>query len=211
MNYRYPFLQILLLITGLLTCCAGILFETQSQYSFASTQQKNRQLSTVCTRYKLQQLFTEQLLWYRLLAKITAPTASKEHALVVQRLLKNQENITTILAPVYTRQVQESLLPLLKEQVTQAITYNQACHANNNKLKRASKKTWIHTTDSIACILALENNNHDKSALQQLFTQHRALIEQELACEAKKSPRARILHHDALLQTIIALTDKLIG
>ena len=212
MKYSYLSVNLALLAIGVLICCIGVLFETQSQYNIVRTREKNTQLSAECAQYKLKHLFIQELLWYRLLAKtLKSPgQATKEQELILQRLLQNQKELGTALVSLSCPEAHQTLTQVLQEQVNQALLYSQACHSKNSKLKRETQKAWLEATHKLAHILSCEGAYKNPLILQQALVQHRALLEQELGCESKKSLRTSIPQSDAFFENITCLVTQLL-
>lgn len=115
---------------------------------------------------------------------------------VAERLLRNQDDIGTAIAPVYGDATGKKLAALLRDHILIAADIVNAAKAGNNEGVAAGQKKWQENANAIAAFLSGANPNWDRQKLLNMLYQHLAYTTTEVVSRLKKDWSADIEAYD---------------
>lgn len=91
---------------------------------------------------------------------------------VVQRLLKNQEDIGTAIKPYFGDAVGKRLASLLRDHIRIAVEVVKAAKSANKDDLTAQQRKWTENGKEIAAFLSGANLNWPKKSLEEMLQKH---------------------------------------
>jgi hypothetical protein len=133
---------------------------------------------------------------------------------VAQRLMKNQEDIGSAIAPYYGAAAGTKLTTLLKEHISIAADVVKAAKAGNAANLKTEQAKWSANGKEIAAFLSGANPNWSKASLEAMLQKHLDLTTGEVVGRLHKDWNADIASYDAghahMLMFADALTDGIV-
>lgn len=126
---------------------------------------------------------------------------------VLERLLKNQEDIGNSLKPYYGNEAGDKVTELLKEHITLAGKVVAAAKESNKEDLEKYSKLWYENADKIADYLAKLNPHWSKPVLKDLLYKHLQLLTEQVAAMLSKDWAKDINAYDRGEDHIIKLAD----
>ena len=128
---------------------------------------------------------------------ITSDLASlPDKDVVLERLLKNQDDIGNSIKPYYGNEAGNKLSQLLREHISLAGQVLEAAKNNNTTDFDKYNKLWYENADDIAKFLSDANPNWSNKELKNMLYKHLDLIKQQVTARLNKDWSADIKAHD---------------
>lgn len=115
---------------------------------------------------------------------------------VLQRLLKNQDEIGSSIKPYYGEEAGNKLSKLLREHITIAGQVVDAAKNNNKDDLDKYNKSWYKNADEIADFLANANPNWSDSQLKDMLHKHLEFVTDQVVARIKKDWSADVESYD---------------
>ncbi|PRR82097.1 glycosyltransferase [Clostridium vincentii] len=157
----------------------------------------DKKATLVAPILKMQQrkLWSDHVLWTRSL--IVSDLASLEDKeAVLQRLLKNQDDIGNSIKPYYGEEAGSALSKLLREHI---VIGGQVIDAAKNDKKddlEKYNKLWRENADAIAKLLSDANPNWPNAAVKDMLYKHLQFITEQVTSRISKDWEADIAAYD---------------
>ncbi|GAA0077468.1 hypothetical protein UT300005_18460 [Clostridium sp. CTA-5] len=153
-------------------------------------------------------LWIEHVLWTRNF--IISDLASLEDKdAVLQRLLKNQNDIGNSIKPYYGEEAGNKLSTLLKEHIKIAGQVVDAAKNNNKDDLDKYNKLWYENADKIADFLSSANSNYSNKTLKDMLHKHLKLITDEVVARLNKDWKVNIEAFDKGEDHMIMFADEI--
>ncbi|WP_307287387.1 glycosyltransferase [Bacillus sp. SORGH_AS_0510] len=141
-------------------------------------------LSVINLKYPMQKLWVEHAWWTRELI-VSNLADLKDRNDVLERLLKNQEDLGDIIKPYYGQEAGNKLTVLLKEHILIAGKIIEAAKKNDQASIDQFNKEWYQNADEIVAFLTSANPNWSKKVLTEMFYTHLKLTVDEVVDRLK--------------------------
>ena len=134
-------------------------------------------------------LWIDHVTWTR--SFIVSDLASLEDKSdVLERLLKNQEDIGNSIKPYYGEEAGNKLTTLLKEHIELAGQVTDAAKNNNKNDLEKYNKLWYENADKIARFLSSANPNYSEKTLKNMLYKHLEFITDQVVARLNKTWKA---------------------
>jgi hypothetical protein len=128
---------------------------------------------------------------------------------VLQRLLKNQDDIGSSIKPYYGEEAGNKLSKLLREHITIAGQVVDSAKSNNKADLDKYNKLWYKNADDIADFLSSANPNWSNSELKDMLHKHLDIITSQVAARINKNWKADVEASDKGEDHMIKFADVL--
>jgi len=128
---------------------------------------------------------------------------------VVDRLMKNQEDIGDAVVPYYGKDAGSRLTDLLKEHISQAADVVGAAKVGDDAKLKTLQAKWSANGKEIAAFLAGANPNWDKAKLESMLQRHLDLTTGEVVGRLKKNWPSDISSYDKGHEHMLMFADVL--
>jgi hypothetical protein len=128
---------------------------------------------------------------------------------VLDRLLKNQDDIGNAIRPYYGDAAAQKLSALLREHISIAGAVVKAAMANDAVTLSAQQKKWTQNGKDIAVFLSGANPNWRQADLEQMMQMHLDLLTQQVSARLHKDWTAEIKAYDDGHDHILKMADAL--
>lgn len=153
-------------------------------------------------------LWIDHVLWTRnFIVSDLASLPDKED--VLQRLLKNQDDIGSSIKPYYGEEAGNKLSVLLREHIAIAGQVVDAASSNNKDALDKYSKSLYKNADEIAEFLSSANPNWSNSKLKDMLYKHLELVINQAVSRLNKDWKADIDTYDKGEDHIIMFADML--
>ena len=153
-------------------------------------------------------LWSDHVLWTRNF--IISDLASLEDKdAVLQRLLKNQDDIGNAIKPYYGEEAGNTLSKLLREHITIAGQVVDAAKSGNKQDLEKYNKDWYENADKISEFLSGANPNWSNKDLKDMLYKHLELTTDEVLARLNKDWKADIAAYDKGENHILMFADML--
>lgn len=151
-------------------------------------------------------LWDEHIFWTRnyIISKLEG---LKDKDKVLERLIKNQEDIGNSFMQYYDEEVGENITKLLKQHILIADNVVEAAKGGNKEELKKYDDQWHSNADEIVDYLYKINSNYDKKVLKDLFYTHLALLTDQVIARIGNSYDDEISAFDQGEEHIIMLAD----
>ena len=151
-------------------------------------------------------LWIDHVLWTRNF--IISDIASLEDKIsVLERLLKNQDDIGNSIKPYYGEEAGNKLSALLREHITLAGQVVDAAKNGNKDNLEKYNKLWYENADKIADFLSSANPNYSNKVLKDMLYKHLQLTTDEAVARLNKDWKADIKAYDKGEDHMIMFAD----
>lgn len=140
--------------------------------------------SVINLKYPLQKLWVEHAWWTREFI-VSNLAGLKDQNVVLDRLLKNQEDLGNIIKPYYGQEAGKKLTTLLKEHIMIAGKIIEAAKKDDQASLEKYNKSWYQNADEIVTFLTSANPNWSKKVLTEMFYTHLKLTTDEVVDRLK--------------------------
>lgn len=155
---------------------------------------------------KERQLWIEHVLWARNF--IVSDIASLEDKdAVLQRLLKNQDDIGNSIKPYYGEEAGNNLAKLLREHISLAGQVVDAAKSGNKEDLEKYNKLWYENADKIADFLSSANPKYSNKMLKDMLHKHLEFVTAQAVARLNKDWKADIEAYDKGQEHMIKFAD----
>ena len=140
---------------------------------------------------------------------ISALASLPDGDVVLDRLMKNQEELGNAIKPYYGSEAGDTLAKLLKDHIKIAGDVVKAAAANDKDRLKAEQKRWTENGKQIAMHLSGANPKWDHKKLEDMLQKHLDLTTHEAAARIKKDWAADIKAYDAGHEHMLMFADML--
>jgi hypothetical protein len=159
-------------------------------------------------REGMRKLWADHVVWTR--NYIVAAVADDPGApSVAARLLRNQEDIGSAIAPYYGAAAGTKLTALLKDHINIAVDLVAAAKANDNAKLTAADKRWHDNAAEIATFLSGANPNWPRATLLTMLNEHLRLTTQEATARIQKRWTDDVSTFDRIFEQSMHMADAL--
>ncbi|WP_102262516.1 glycosyltransferase [Mesobacillus jeotgali] len=175
--------------------------------AYAKPQHKCITQSEVKFENDFRRLWVDHVLWTSNYITSATTAGAEDQKDVLERLLKNQEDIGNSIKPVYGEQAGNKLTDLLKEHIVIAGGIVEAAKSGDQAKLDQLNKEWYRNADDIAAFLSKANSHLKNDELKKLLYAHLELVADDLNASLKKDWQARIVSVDDGVTHIIMMSD----
>lgn len=140
-------------------------------------------------------LWINHVLWTRNYI-ISDMNSLEDKAQVLERLLKNQDDIGNSIKPYYGEEAGNKLSSLLREHIKLAGQVLDAAQSGNKNDFEKNNKLWYQNAEQIADFLSSANPNYSNKTLKIMLHKHLDLILEAVNARLKKDWKADIDAYD---------------
>ena len=153
-------------------------------------------------------LWIDHVSWTR--SFIVSDLASlPDKGVVLQRLLKNQDDIGASIKPYYGEEAGNKLSKLLREHISIAGQVVDAAKSNNKADLDKYNKLWYKNADDIADFLSSANPNWSNSELKDMLHKHLEFVTAQAIARINKNWKADVDAYDKGEDHMIKFADVL--
>lgn len=143
----------------------------------------------------LQRLWIDHVLWTR--NYLVSDFASLEDKdAVLERLLRNQDDIGNAIKPYYGKEAGEQLAKLLREHIVLAGQVADAAKTGDKDNLNKYNKLWYANADDIAKFLSAANPNYSEKTLKDMLHKHLEFVTKQAVSRLQKNWKADIKAFD---------------
>lgn len=154
------------------------------------------------------QLWIEHVLWTRDFI-ISDIESLEDKDAVLERLLKNQDDIGNSIKPYYGEEAGNKLAALLREHIELAGQVVDAAKAGNKADLEKYNKLWYENADEIANFLSSANPNYSNQTLKDMLHEHLQFVTDQAVARLNKDWKAEIESYDKGQEHMINFADVL--
>lgn len=126
---------------------------------------------------------------------------------VLERLLKNQDDIGNSIKPYYGEEAGNKLAWLLKEHIKMAGAIVDAAKVGNKEDLDKYNKLWFQNADQIVNFLSVANPKWSKKELKDMFYEHLRLVTDQVVARINKNWDDDINAYDKGLGHLLKIAD----
>ena len=175
--------------------------------AYAKPHHKCMTQSEVKFENDFRRLWVDHVLWTSNYITSATTAGAEDQKDVLERLLRNQEDIGDAIKPVYGEEAGNKLTDLLKEHIVLAGGIVEAAKSGDQTKLNQLNKEWYRNADDIAAFLSSANPNLKIDELKKLLYAHLELVADDLNASLKKDWQARIVSIDDGMTHIIMMSD----
>lgn len=199
--FRYLFLSLFLLT---LTLCP-LKIQAMEVSSYSDTSCTKAQCDLKMAERKL---WIDHVLWTRNFI-ISDIASLKDKDAVLERLLKNQDDIGNSIKPYYGEEAGNKLSAILREHIELAGQVVDAAKSNNKSDLEKYNKLWYENADKIADFLSSANPNYSNKELKDMLYKHLQLTTDEAVARLNSDWKADIEAYDKGENHMVMFADVL--
>jgi hypothetical protein len=159
-------------------------------------------------RQGMRDLWADHVVWTR--AYIVAAVADDPSASsALARLMRNQEELGSAIAPYYGGPAGARLTALLKEHISIAGELVGAAKARDDAKVKGADARWHRNAEEIATFLSEANPNWNRGDLVRMLNEHLALTTQEATLRLQKNWREDTATFDRIYDQAMMMADAL--
>ena len=162
--------------------------------------------SVVALRDTMRMLWEQHLHWTRD-AVIAIIQDAPDRELIVNRLLKNPDDIANALRTYYGDEVAQAFSSLLKDHLVIAAELVNAAKAGDTTTATDAEKRWYENADQIATFLNSINPYWPKRDVLAMFHEHLSLTKDEAVFRLNKEYAEDIALYDEMQAQILGMAD----
>jgi hypothetical protein len=199
-----------MLLSALLVLTVAPLSAGAATYENSHVQANRQGLAPSAVKLKddLRKLWIDHAIWTRSYI-VSALAGLEDQRPVLDRLLRNQQDIGNAIKPYYGEAAGNKLAELLTEHILIAGKIVDAAKSGNQADVEKYNKDWHRNADDIARFLSDANPNWSNKELTDMLYTHLALLSENLAARLKKDWNADIVAFDQGEEHLIKLADVL--
>ncbi|MDV8110622.1 hypothetical protein R3379_15895 [Bacillus sp. BAU-SS-2023] len=133
----------------------------------------------------------------------------EDKSYVLERLLKNQDDIGNSIKPYYGEEAGNKLSDLLKEHIALAGKVVDAAKVDNKNDLEKYNKLWYENADKIASFLSSANSNYSEKNLKDMLYKHLQFVTDQAVARLNKDWKADIEAYDKGENHMIMFADVL--
>ncbi|MBB6714918.1 glycosyltransferase [Clostridium gasigenes] len=154
------------------------------------------------------QLWIDHVSWTRSFI-ISDLSSLEDKGPVLERLLKNQDDIGNSIKPYYGEEAGNKLAALLREHIGIAGQVTDAAKNGNKDDLEKYNKLWYENADKIADFLSSANPNYSNKALKDMLHKHLDFVTAQVVSRLNKDWKADISSYDKGEAHMIMFADML--
>ncbi|HEX6133187.1 MAG TPA: hypothetical protein VFZ24_04350 [Longimicrobiales bacterium] len=159
-------------------------------------------------RQGMRDLWADHVVWTR--AYIVAAVADDPSASsALDRLMRNQDELGSAIAPYYGAAAGARLTALLKEHISIAGELVGAAKAQDDAKVKDADARWHRNAEEIATFLSGANPNWSRADLVRMLNEHLALTKQEATLRLQKNWREDTAMFDRIYDQAMMMADAL--
>lgn len=169
---------------------------------------KDMQYSKSCCDLRILQrrLWIDHVSWTR--NTIVSDLSSLEDkGLVLERLLKNQDDIGNSIKPYYGEEAGNKLALLLKQHINLAVQVTDSAKNGNKEDLKKYNKLWYENAYSIAKFLSSANPNYSYETLKDMLYKHLQFVTDQVVARLNKDWNEDIQAYDKGEDHMIMFAD----
>lgn len=140
-------------------------------------------------------LWIDHVSWTR--SFIVSDIASLEDkSIVLERLLKNQDDIGNSIKPYYGEDAGNKLSSLLKEHIELAGNVLESAKNKDSKALEKNNKLWYENADKIADFLSTANPNYSNKVLKDMLYKHLQFVTDQVVARLSNDWKSDITSYD---------------
>lgn len=151
-------------------------------------------------------LWIDHVSWTRSLI-ISDVSSLEDTGLVLERLLKNQDDIGNSIKPYYGEEAGNKLASLLKEHIIIATQVADAAKSGNKENLEKYDKLWHENADNIAKFLSSANSNFSYETLKDMLYKHLQFVTDQVVARLNKDWSGDISAYDKGEDHMISFAD----
>ncbi|MGI8313854.1 glycosyltransferase [Halobacillus mangrovi] len=175
--------------------------------SVEATTHQNISQAEVKFENDFRRLWIDHVLWTSNYITSATTAGAEDQKQVLERLLKNQEDIGNAIKPVYGESAGNKLTELLKEHIVIAGEIVEAAKSGDEAKVNQLNNEWYRNADDIAAFLSGANLHLKNEDLKNLLYMHLELVTDDLVASLEKDWEARIAAIDEGITHIIVMAD----
>jgi hypothetical protein len=198
------------LIVTLLFMSFTLFFSTIEAEAKGNVSRQNQCFSQSAVQLKsdLRKLWIDHTIWTKNYI-VSAIAGMEDQEKVLERLLKNQEDIGNAIKPYYGETAGNKLTELLREHILIAGKIVDAAKSGNQVNVSKFNKEWYKNADDIAQFLSSANPNWPINELKDLLYMHLKMITDDVVARINQDWDGSIIAFDKGEDHIIKLADTL--
>lgn len=151
-------------------------------------------------------LWIDHVSWTR--SFIVSDIASlDDKLLVLERLLKNQDDIGNSIKPYYGEDAGNKLASLLREHIELASKVLEAAKNKDSKALEKNNNLWYENADKIADFLSTANPNYSNKVLKDMLYKHLQFVTDQVVARLNNDWKADITAYDKGEDHLIHFAD----
>lgn len=165
--------------------------------------------SSYCDLRMLQRrLWIDHVSWTRSVI-ISDLSSLEDKGIVLERLLKNQDDIGSSIKPFYGEEAGNKLALLLREHINLAAKVTDAAKGGNKADLTKYNKLWYENADDIAKFLSSANPNYSYETLRDMLHKHLQFVTDQVVARLNKDWNADVTAYDKGENHMIMFADVL--
>lgn len=164
--------------------------------------------SAAALRTAVRKLWADHVVWTRQYI-VAAVAGTPDAQAAAARLLRNQEDIGSAVAPYFGRDAGTQLTKLLKEHITIAVDLVEAAKAGDQAGFRKHDARWTANADAIAGFLSGANEHWPRKDVANLLHLHLALTKNEAVARLNKDWEGDVKAFDDIFVEAMTIADTL--
>lgn len=162
---------------------------------------------SICDFQKLQErLWIDHVTWTRS-AIVSDLSSLEDKNPVLERLLKNQDDIGNSIKPYYGEEAGNKLSSLLREHINLAAQVTDAAKSGNKTDFEKYNKLWYENADAIANFLSSANPNYSNQVLKDMLHKHLQFVTDQVVARLNKNWTGDINAYDKGENHMIMFAD----
>lgn len=204
------FVKKLVLMATILVMSYSFIFSNLEADAKVSESRQNQYVSPSAVQLKedLRKVWVQHVIWTRSYM-VSALAGLEDQDRVLERLLKNQEDIGNAIKPYYGEEAGNKLTALLRDHILIAGKIVDAAKRGNQADVSKFNKEWFKNADDIAEFLSSANPNWPIKDLKELLYVHLQMLSDDLMARLNKDWNASVIAFDKGEEHIIILADTL--
>ena len=154
-------------------------------------------------------LWIDHVLWTRSFI-VSDLSELEDKRAVLERLLKNQDDIGNSIKPYYGEEAGKKLATLLREHIELAGKVTDAAKSGDKDNLDKYNKLWYKNADEISDFLSAANPNYSNEALKDMLHKHLQFVTDQVVARLNKDWNADINSFDKGEDHMIMFADMLI-
>ena len=152
------------------------------------------------------QLWIDHVSWTRSYI-ISAISSLDDKDIVLERLLKNQDDIGNAIKPYYGEDAGNKLSALLREHIELAGKVLESAKTKDSKALEKNNKLWYENADKIADFLSKANPNYSNKVLKDMLYKHLQFVTDQVVARLNHDWKADINAYDKGEEHMIHFAD----
>ncbi|CDM69876.1 hypothetical protein CM240_2759 [Clostridium bornimense] len=165
--------------------------------------------ATCQLRMAERKLWIDHVLWTRSFI-VSDLSELEDKGPVLERLLKNQDDIGNSIKPYYGEEAGNKLATLLREHIELAGEVTNAAKSGDKDNLDKYNKLWYKNADEISDFLSAANPNYSKEELEDMLHKHLQFVTDQVVTRLNKDWNADINSFDKGEDHMIMFADMLI-